>query len=71
MGKRSNNYVYFKRDWFNNLIDNKYDIEMYYDFCEMSLAEFADKIRERNKAKKANHLCTKDRRSNDRALRRE
>lgn len=54
MGKRSNNYIYFKRDWFNNLVDNKYDIEMYYDFCEMSLTEFADKIKERNKAKKDN-----------------
>ena len=47
----ASNYIYFKRDWFDNVIENACDEDIFYDFVELSASEFGEKIRERNKVK--------------------
>ena len=47
----ASNYIYFKRDWFDNVIENGCDEDIFYDFVELSASEFGEKIRERNKVK--------------------
>lgn len=48
------NYIYFKRDWFKNVIENNFDIEMFFEFCELGKEEFGEKIKQRNKIKAHN-----------------
>ena len=47
----ASNYIYFKRDWFDNVIENECNEDIFYDFVELSASEFGEKIRERNKVK--------------------
>ena len=48
------NYIYFKRDWFKNVIENNFDIDMFFEFCELSKEEFGEKIKQRNRVKAYN-----------------
>ena len=54
------NYIYFKRDWFDNVIENDCNEDIFYGFVEVSASEFGDKIRERNKAKAYNKKMNED-----------
>ena len=56
----TSNYIYFKRDWFDNVIENGCDEDIFYDFVELSASEFGEKIRERNKVKAYNKKMNED-----------
>lgn len=54
MANNVSNYIYFKRCFFDNLIDGGYNIDEYYTLCEATCSMFSSKIKDRNKIKRNN-----------------
>ena len=55
--QRANNkssFIYFENDWFKTVIDNKYDLDEYWTYVEISAEKFGEKIIARKKVAKAN-----------------
>lgn len=55
--QRANNkssFIYFENDWFKTVIENKYDLDEYWTYVEVSAEKLCDKIRARKKVAKAN-----------------
>ena len=55
--QRANNkssFIYFENDWFKSVIENKYDLDEYWAYVEVSSEKLAEKIRARKKVAKAN-----------------
>lgn len=55
--ERANNkssFIYFENDWFKTVIENKYDLDEYWTYIEVSAEKLGSKIRARKKVAKAN-----------------
>ena len=55
--QRANNkssFIYFENDWFKTVIENKYDLDEYWTYVEVSSEKLVEKLRARKKVIKAN-----------------